>query len=73
MLRLYCFVTFATQVAEMAKLLHGRGIFGDECTIDMVRAEVASYSDFQFHQLAVTHAGSLKVRSQFCACMDGRN
>ena len=47
--------TITTDVAldELAPLAHAAGLFGDECGVDRVRAELATYSDFAIHALAL--------------------
>ncbi|CAL8461937.1 g1468 [Coccomyxa elongata] len=42
-------------VAEMASLAHARGLFGEQCSAERVRDEMAGYSDFQLHRFALQH------------------
>ncbi|KAK9053454.1 hypothetical protein SSX86_030088 [Deinandra increscens subsp. villosa] len=38
-------------VVRFAKMLHPKGVFGDECTLDRVIEELKSYNDFSIHKL----------------------
>ncbi|KAI3814094.1 hypothetical protein L1987_18839 [Smallanthus sonchifolius] len=38
-------------VVRFAKMLHPKGVFGDECTLDRVIDELKSYNDFSIHRL----------------------
>ncbi|KAF5779104.1 putative DNA helicase chromatin remodeling SNF2 family [Helianthus annuus] len=42
-------------VVRFAKMLHPRGVFGDECTLDRVIEELKSYNDFSIHRLLLYH------------------
>ncbi|KAI7753515.1 hypothetical protein M8C21_007682 [Ambrosia artemisiifolia] len=42
-------------VVRFAKMLHPRGVFGDECTLDRVIEELKSYNDFSIHKLLLYH------------------
>ncbi|CAI5531574.1 unnamed protein product [Closterium sp. Naga37s-1] len=62
-------------VDEMAAVLHGRGVFGGECTRQRVVEELRGYSDFTLNQLCAAHSDALSrfllSRDQFfhsCKC-----
>ncbi|XP_076939652.1 protein CHROMATIN REMODELING 19-like [Bidens hawaiensis] len=38
-------------VVRFAKMLHPKGVFGDECTLDRVIEELKSYNDFSIHRM----------------------
>ncbi|CAI5977340.1 unnamed protein product [Closterium sp. NIES-64] len=65
-------------VDEMAVVLHGRGVFGGECTWQRVEEELRGYSDFTLNQLCAAHSDALShfllSREQFfhsCKCQVG--
>lgn len=46
-----------TDVHNLARILHARGAFGDQCTLDRVREEILGYNDFSLHQLSLSYGG----------------
>ncbi|KAG9442440.1 hypothetical protein H6P81_018294 [Aristolochia fimbriata] len=44
-------------VIRFAKILHPKGAFGYECTLDRVIEEIKNYSDFMLHRLLVSYMG----------------
>lgn len=46
----------------MSRSLHRADAFGNQCTIDMVRKELESYSDFELHDLCVQYSGNEELR-----------
>ncbi|XP_068639899.1 protein CHROMATIN REMODELING 19 [Aristolochia californica] len=44
-------------VIRFARLLHPKGAFGFECTLDRVIEELKSYNDFVLHRLLVSYIG----------------
>ncbi|XP_071692660.1 protein CHROMATIN REMODELING 19-like [Rutidosis leptorrhynchoides] len=42
-------------VIRFAKMLHPKGVFGDECTLDRVIEELKTYNDFSIHRLLLYH------------------
>ncbi|GJY26695.1 protein chromatin remodeling 19 [Tanacetum coccineum] len=45
-------------VVRFAKMLHPKGVFGDECTVDRVIEELKSYNDFSIHRLLLYYGNS---------------
>lgn len=46
----------------MSRSLHRADAFGNQCTIDMVRKELESYSDFELHDLCVQYSGNEELQ-----------
>ncbi|PWA95485.1 Helicase, C-terminal [Artemisia annua] len=45
-------------VVRFAKMLHPKGVFGDECTVDRVIEELKSYNDFSIHRLLLYYGNN---------------
>ncbi|KAK9838506.1 hypothetical protein WJX81_003780 [Elliptochloris bilobata] len=43
------------QVVAIAKLAYARGLFGEQCSFEQVRKELAEYSDFGLHSFSAAH------------------
>ncbi|KAL7110911.1 hypothetical protein ACP275_05G055400 [Erythranthe tilingii] len=45
-------------VVRFAKILHPKGVFGSECTLERVIEELKGYNDFNIHRLMLYHGDS---------------
>jgi SWI/SNF-related matrix-associated actin-dependent regulator 1 of chromatin subfamily A len=44
-------------VKQLAKKFHQLQVFGNECTVERVRDELMSYSDFSLHKMCLLYGG----------------
>ncbi|CAN6464118.1 unnamed protein product [Victoria cruziana] len=47
-----------SDAVRLARVLHPKGAFGFECTLDRVISELKTYNDFALHKLLVSYGGS---------------
>ncbi|XP_049931876.1 protein CHROMATIN REMODELING 19 isoform X2 [Nymphaea colorata] len=47
-----------SDAVRLARMLHPRGAFGFECTLERVISELKTYNDFALHKLLVSYGGS---------------